>query len=502
VSHRTVIIIGAGLSGLASGCYAQMNGYQSRILEHHAHAGGVAACWRRGDYLIDGGIHFVMNHRPGTGLYELYQELGIVPGCRFVDLPGYGRFIHEGSGRTVLLGDDLDQWSAALKAQSPADARMVDELIAGGRALQGLDMSEVGMGRPPELAGAWDQVKDLWAMRRLFRFMIGKYGRTVAGYCRDVHDPVLRTCLEQLFLPGVPVYFIFMIMALLADKQLGLIEGGSRDFVQALEQRYRALGGEVTYQATVAEILVEEDRAIGVRLADGSTHHADAVISAADGHSTIFKMLGGRYLDATIEKRYATWKTFDPLLLISYGVDQSFRGLPPFATIFFGDPLTIGPQTVKGIMLRIFNYGECFAPPGKTVLQVEFETSWDYWNDLQREDRAAYDAEKERIAREVLARLEAHHPGISSRVETTDVATPYTTWRYTRNYRGSWGGWLMTPETMRTSVKRTLPGLSGFTMAGQWVMPGGGVPACLYSGKHAVQLLCRDDRRPFSTAPA
>ena len=501
MSEKSLIIIGAGLSGLSTGCYAQMNGYQSRIFEHHAHPGGVAACWRRGEYLIDGGIHFVMSHKPGTGLYDLYGELGIVPGCRFADLPGYGRFIHEASGRTVHLGDDLDQWSAALKSLSPADARIVDEIIAGGRSMQGLDMSEIGMSRPPELTSALDQVKDLWAMRRLLRFMIGKYGRTVADYGQAVRDPVLRTCLEHLFLPQVPLYFVFMIMALIADKQLGLIEAGSSDFVQAIEDHYRTLGGEITYRATVEEVLVEDDRAVGVRLADGSEHRADAVVSAADGHGTIFEMLGGRYVDAKIEKQYATWKTFDPLFMISYGVAQEYPDLPPFATIFLEKPLTVGPEKVSGIMLRIFNYGPRFAPQGKTVVQVEFDTSWDYWNDLQREDRAAYDAEKDRIAGEVLARLETHHPGISSHVEVTDVATPYTTWRYTLNHRGSWGGWLMTPEAMMSSVKRTLPGLASFYMAGQWVMPGGSVPACLYSGRHAVQLLCRDDGKPFSTTP-
>jgi phytoene desaturase len=501
MAEKSLIIIGAGLSGLSAGCYAQMNGYRSHIFEHHVHPGGVAACWKRGEYLIDGGIHFVMGHKPGTRLHELYRELGIVPRCRFVDLPGYGRFIHEASGHTVLLGDNLDHWSTALKALSPADAQIVDELIAGGRALQGLDMSEVGMSKPPELSGTLDQAKDLWAMRRMFRFMMGKYSKTVASYCKDVNEPVLRTCLEQLFLPQVPLYFLFMIMAPLADGQLGLIEGGSRDFVQAMERNYYALGGEVTYQATVTEILVEDDRATGVRLADGSEHRAEAVISAADGYSTIFEMLGGRYLTPAIQKRYATWKTFDPLLLISYGVAQSFPGLPPFATIFLEEPLTIGPTTAKGIMLRLFNYSDSFAPTGKMVLQAELETSWDYWNDLQREDRTAYDDEKERIAGEVLARLEAHHPGISARVEVTDVATPYTTWRYTRNHRGSWGGWLMTPEVLTKSIRRTLPGLSGFVMAGQWVMPGGGVPPALYSGRHAVQLLCHEDGRRFSTAP-
>lgn len=499
MNEKSVIIIGAGLAGLSTGCYAQMNGYRSRIFEHHAHPGGVAAAWQRGDYLIDGGIHFVMSHKPGTGLHEIYRQLGIVPANRFIDLTSYGRFIHEPSGHNLLLGDDLDQWASALKSLSPADARIVDDLIVGGRALQGLDMSEVGLSKPPELTGMLDQLRDMWAMRRMLRYVVGKYGQPVAEYTRAVRDPVLRTCIERLFLPEVPVYFLFMLLGLLADGEMGLIEGGSRDFVRAIEERYNTLGGQITYQATVDKIVVENNRAVGVRLADGSEHRADAVVSAADGRSTIFKMLEGRYVNSKIRTRYSTWKTFDPLLMISYGVAQEFPDEPPFATIFLEQPLIIGPQMVDGIMIRTFNYSPRFAPLGKTVLQVEFETEWDYWHNLQREDRALYDAEKKRVAAEVLQRLEAHYPGISSSVEVTDVSTPYTTWRYTLNHEGAWEGWLMTPEAIRTSIERTLPGLSGFVMAGQWVMPGGGVPPCLYSGRHAVQLLCHQDGKPFST---
>jgi phytoene dehydrogenase-like protein len=264
------------------------------------------------------------------------------------------------------------------------------------------------------------------------------------------------------------------------------------------------LGGKVTYEATVEEIVVEDDRAVGVRLADGSApststlRYAGAVVSAADGHSTLFKMLGGRYLNDKIQDRYETWPTFRPLLMVSYGVARAFPDEPPFTSIVLERPLQIAGHAVDSLFLRIFNYSDRFAPPGKTVVQANLETEWDYWNDLRGTSRAGYDAEKERIAAEILNRLEAHYPGISSQVEVTDVATPYTFWRYTRNWKGSWEGWLIRPETMRTSIERTLPGLERFYMAGQWVMPGGGVSPVLYSGRHAVQLLCRDDGRGFS----
>jgi phytoene desaturase len=498
VADNSLVIIGAGLAGLSTGCYAQMNGYRSHIFEHHAVPGGVAAAWKRGGYLIDGGIHFIMGHKPGTALHELYRELGIAQADRFVDMPVYGSFTDEVSGRSVEVTQDLDRLADDLKALSPAGGRVIDELIGGARAMQGLDLSAVGMGQPPELVGPLDQLREMWGMRGLLRYMVGKYARPVDDYVRSVHDPWLRACVRYLFLPEVPVWFVLMVLALLADEQLGFLVGGSLDFVLGIERRYRELGGRVTYNATVEEILVEDDRAAGVRLADGSEHRADVVVSAADGYSTIFEMLGGRYVNEKIERRYANWPVCRPLMLVSYGVAREFPDAPPFTTIMLERPLMVVGHPIDGIFVRTFNYSPRFAPPGKTVVQVEFETDWDGWDDLRKEGKARYDAEKERVAAEALGRLEPHYPGISSRVEVVDVATPYTTWRCTRNRRGAWGGWLPTPEAINTRVERTLPGLDNFTMAGQWVMPGGGVPPCLYSGRHAVQLLCHRDGKPFS----
>jgi len=506
MAEKSLIIIGAGLAGLATGCYAQMNGYRSHIFEHHTVPGGVAACWKRQGYLIDGGIHFVMSHKPGTALYELYRELGIAQTTRFVDMTTYGRFVDEASGRSVEVTPDLDRLAADLKALAPADARTIDELIAGAHAMQGLDMSEVGMSKPPELVGPLDQLKEMWGMRRLLRYFTGKYARSVADYTRDIHAPWLRECIKNLFLPEVPVWFIFMVLGLLADGQMGLLEGGSLNFVLPIEKRYKDLGGQVTYGATVEEILVEpcpepsrrEDRAVGVRLTDGSQHRADVVVSAADGYSTLFQMLGGRYVDRKIEDRYKNWQLIRPLVMVSFGVAREFRGEPWLSILMLERPFTVGNQAIGGLALRLFNYSSRFAPPGKTVIQAMFETEWDFWNELQK-DRPRYDAEKERVAAEVLARLEAHYPGLSSQVEMTDVATPYTTWRYTRNYKGASMGWLPTPEVITTQMKRTLPGLADFYLAGQWVMPGGGVPPCLYSGRHVVQILCHRDGKPFST---
>ncbi|MEW6034139.1 MAG: FAD-dependent oxidoreductase, partial [Chloroflexota bacterium] len=400
---------------------------------------------------------------------------------------------------TIDVGGDLDRLEGELKALSPDDAKTVDWLLSGARALRGSSaLYEMGMGKPPELLRLTDRMGQMWGMRRVARYLSGGYARPMADCTRTVREPTLRKVLENLFLPEAPAWLGLSILALAADRQLGLLEGGCLDFVLPMEKRYRDLGGRVTYKATVERILVEDGRAVGVNLADGSEHRADTVVSAADGHSTLFVMLGGRYLGKKAREQYQSWKPVRPVVMVSYGVARAFTDAPPLNTIFLKNALTVGGQSVPGISLRLFNYSSKFAPPGKTVVQAMFETEWEFWNELQK-DRPRYEAEKVRVAAEVLRRLEAHYPGISSQVEVSDVATPYTTWRYTLNHQGAYMGWLPTPEALMAQMPRTLPGLANFYMAGQWAS-GGGVPPSLLSGRHAIQLLCHRDRKPFRTA--
>lgn len=498
MAAKSIIIVGAGLAGLSAGCYAQMNGYRGHIFESHSKPGGVAAWWERKGYLIDGGIHFLMGAKPGISTERLYRELGTAEGDTILEMSSYGLFIDEIRGRRVGVTKDLARLAQDLKSFSPEDARIIDELILGAKSMQGYDMGEFGLDKPPELTGLFQKFSQAWKMRRQIRYFTGKYAGPVSEYIQSVKDPWLRQFIENLFLPEVPVWFVMSLLAMLADGQLALLKNGCMDFVLPIERRFKHLGGEITYKANVIEILVERDQAVGVRLADGSKHYADIVVSAADGYSTIFKMLGGRYVDEKIENRYKNWKLIRPTVMVSFGLAREFKDEQHLSIIMLKDPITIGAREIQGFSLRIFNYGRNFAPSGKTVVQAMFETEWDYWNELH-DDKSRYEAEKKRVADEVLKRLEAHYPGISSQVEVTDVATPYTTWRYTFNYKGAYMGWLPTPQTIMNQMERTLPGLANFYMAGQWVMPGGGVPPSLYSGRHVIQLICNKDRKPFTT---
>jgi len=301
-----------------------------------------------------------------------------------------------------------------------------------------------------------------------------------------------------LFSPDGPIWFVIMILATVGAGQLGLLKGGCPGFVLPIEQKYKDLGGKIQYNATVDRILVEDDKAIGVRFRDGSELRADVVVSAADGRNTIFGLLGGRYVDDRIKKVYSTWKQYDPAVIVSLGVARAFEDVAPLNMFMLKDSFMLGQRTIKLLPLRVLNYGDAFAPFGKSVIQVMLETDWSYWDRLHK-DKEAYDAEKQHVAEMIIQQLESVYPGIRSQIETADVATPITTWRYTLNHQGSPMGWLMTKETLMTQLPRRLPGLKNFYMAGQWILPGGGVPGCIYSGRNVIQLLCKEDKRAFHT---
>jgi len=88
-------------------------------------------------------------------------------------------------------------------------------------------------------------------------------------------------------------------------------------------------------------------------------------------------------------------------------------------------------------------------------------------------------------------------PDIRRAIEVIDVSSPATIVRYTSNWRGSFEGWLLTPGMGYRPSRTTLPGLRHFLMAGQWVMPGGGLPSGLFTARSAIRAVCKADRAPF-----
>jgi phytoene dehydrogenase-like protein len=169
----TVIIIGAGVAGLAAGCYAQMNGYRSQIFELHDLPGGLCTAWERKDYVFDGCIHYLLGSAPGQPFHAIWQELGALQGRPMVNHDELMQVVDR-DGRTFHAYCDPDRLAQHIAELSLADARLGQQLADGVRLFTRFDMSLLRQ-KPQSLMGPLD-----WAQLG-GQFVDGKMRRRYSG---------------------------------------------------------------------------------------------------------------------------------------------------------------------------------------------------------------------------------------------------------------------------------------------------------------------------------
>jgi phytoene dehydrogenase-like protein len=285
-------------------------------------------------------------------------------------------------------------------------------------------------------------------------------------------------------------------LAMMNDREAGYPLGGSLPIAKALEARYLSLGGTIKYRSMVTDILVEGDRAVGLKLETEKEVYGDIILSAADGHSTIFDLLGGKYTDRKLDEIYQGGMTpSKSILQVSLGVAMDFSSQPPMISFPLAEPVWLGNLRHERLVLKHYCFDPSMAPQGKSALTLWIEADYDYWKWL-RGDPERYTRHKNEVAEIIIEQLDQRFTGLRGAVEVVDVATPVTHERYTGNWRGAFAGWALTKRKMSfmmgTGMPKTLPGLAGFYMSGQWVEPGGNVELSCGSGRDVIKDICED----------
>jgi phytoene dehydrogenase-like protein len=405
--------------------------------------------------------------------------------------------IENTEGKRFIVYTDLDRLEAHMRELAPSDGAVIAEFVGAARKLTRFGMMDMLLAKPWEMVGALPYLG-----------LMNKWGKlTLEQLGERFTDPFLRRALGmiQYDFQNVASIVALMFLAGCASHDFGWPAGGSLEFARSITERYTALGGEIHYRAKVEKILVENDRVVGdhvvgVRLVDGTEHRADAVISNADGRTTIFDMLEGRYTTELIRTYYANPPQQQEMVLhVSFGVARDFPTEPHTLVLWLPEPVEIAGRICDRLDIEFFNFAPEMSSPGKTAVQVVATTSYDYWKTLSPE---SYRAEKARVAETLLACLEQRFPGFAAQVEITDVATPLTTERFVGSFRGyqAWGvpDQKMLDALTGKGLSKTLPGLSNFYMVGQWA-GGLGLPNVAAMGRRAIADLCKQDGQRFVT---
>lgn len=492
-----ILIIGSGIAGLAAGCYGQMNGYRTHIVEAQDGPGGLCTAQSHQGYVLDGGLHYIFGTHPGQPFYSMWEELGAVQGLEFVNQTLFMQ-VQGHEGEVLDVYSNPDALEAHLKARSPQDAKLIEQFCNGVRTFKTFDLSMLQQKPKALMTGAdWARVG-----RQVLPFVrsLGKWGSlSLRDLGIQFKHPFLQAAVPQMFSwPDVPVMVGMSLLAYLDNGNAGFPVGGSRAFAGAIAQRYLDLGGTVEYGAAVEEILIDGDRAIGVRLANQQTYLANRVISACDGRHTLFKLLQGNYLNRRLEKLYTGKLPVHSQFQVSLGLNRDLSDQPHWVTHLLDQPLTLAGAEHWELGIKHYGFDPSLTPEGKSVMMAMVTTPYDHWQNAYGHQPT--DTPDLTEVQTVLDCLDTLYPGLSTDVEVMEVSTPLSLEQRSGNWQGASSGWLLTKETLPLMIKgvpKRVPGLGAFYMAGQWTEPGGSLPIVALSGRNIIYEICHEDARDF-----
>lgn len=491
---KKIVIIGGGVAGLSTGIYAKLNGFDTEIIEMHSVTGGQCTAWDRKGYRFDYCLHWLVGTREGP-FNDIWRETNVLnDSVEIIDHEVHTKVFAE-DGREFIIYTDLNKWEEYLCKIAPEDANKIKKMCNDMKKSAFLQP----LSDPPGLRKFKNTITSMFSMMPVMILFL-KYGRKNCDeYFRKLGftNKFLKDTFNSIYgSRDFSALGFIMMFAWFNQKNAGYLVGGSLPLAKRMTDRYLDLGGKLRSGSMVTKIVVENNIAKGVILSDGTEVKADFVISAADGHSTIYNMLEGKYLNKKISNAYENWELFTPIVQVSFGINKTIDSDVPAEMWIIKDQIIGKTKTRNGYSFMNYSFDRTMAPEGKSVIVMRFDSPWELWKDI---DTVEYKKEKEKIEEDAKAILEKRYPGISANIEVCDVATPVTDVKYTGVWKGSYEGFMPSSKNLLDNLNPTIPGLKKFYMAGQWLFPGGGLPPAGQSGKWAIQYICKEEGIDFKT---
>ena len=313
MTDRTdVIIIGAGHNGLVCAAYLARAGLNVLCLESSDSAGGMSAPRTLGDdYHFPGLAHAVYPLSPAIRRDLKLEQFGYAPG-KAIDTVAL-----DANGEHLTVGAD----SASGKGLPELDERAYPEFrkryLTFAKAIRPLFDNKPPRLKDMEFTDLTTLAKLGWNIRLgLGREAMYEFLRVAAINIYDVlndtfEDDRLKGAIAvdavmgSAMGPRTPGTVLTWLQRLQGELNgpMSLQSGGRSQLVHALTQSAEDAGATIQFDAHVEKILVENDKAFGVKLSDGEMLKAGTIISNADPRSTFTSLVGAPRLDAMFANR-------------------------------------------------------------------------------------------------------------------------------------------------------------------------------------------------------
>ncbi len=319
--NNKVIIIGSGFGGLGAAARLAARGYQVDVFEKLDKPGGRGYVFEKDGFKFDAGPTVI------TAPF-MFDDIFALAGRRREDYvqfvqcdPFYRIFNHE--GRCFDYNDDHQFILSEIEQWNPADKIGYERFMATTKAI--FEKGFVELADKPFLH-ITDMLRVIPDLVKLQSY------KTVYNYAAQfVENEFLRRCFSfhPLLVGGNPfdtTSIYAMIHYLEREWGIHYALGGTGSVVNALVKLTEELGGRFHYNAPVQEILVEGKRVTGIRLMDGTVHHADHIISNADVAFTYMNLIPARH--RSLRNSDTRWKKLtrysNSLFVIYFGTKRRY----------------------------------------------------------------------------------------------------------------------------------------------------------------------------------
>lgn len=484
---KKVLIIGAGISGLTAGVYAARSGFDVTILEHHMTFGGLSTGWSRKGYFFEGGMHWLTGSSPDLPMNRVWKEIGALKDNNQIENRDPLYTVYDGK-EVVRLYRYLPEIKKELLRYAPEDKKAINKLCRHIKAFANFHMPvfDTPGCKCKEKAG-FNPIEFIKMIPAVLLVPSLK-NQSYEEYVNKFSNKNIRHLLMSVIGYRYNALSFIYTLGSFAIGDCGYPDGGSVRLGQNIVDTFLSLGGKIQYRTKVEKVIVENGVAKGVKTNNGDIL-ADAVIITNDSRIAIDNFFDNKIEDKwcnTLRKDLVTEQN----IFISVGIKADLSNLPYSCILPLKKPFEYAG--CKWNELRINNYAKYkdHAPDGCTAITcLLIGDSYNFWKQAKAD--GTYKEKKAELGELFIEAVAEFIPEVKTAFEVIDVATPCTYERYCSSYQGSWMS-VWPAGGKQNNYPQKIKSVSGVYFAGQRIMMPGGLPIAAYTGRQAVQLLCKD----------
>ena len=487
-----LIIVGAGVSGLTAAVYAARSGFDVTVLEQHNTFGGLSTSWSRKGYFFEGGMHWLTGSGENFPVNKIWKEIGALQENNPIENRDPLYTVLDGK-KNLRLFRYLDEMEKELLDYAPEDSKAIKKMCHHIRSFTTFFMPVMDVSgckcKTPVKMNFFKFLKMLPAIVLVPKLANISYEEYVGKFKNKNVRHLLMSVIGYRY---NALSFIYTLSSF-ASGDCGYPHGGSVRLVKNIEETFLQLGGKIQYRSKVEKVVVENGKTKGVITKEGFLP-SDAVIITQDARKaadTLFeKPLECKWIN-TMRKNLITEQN----MFVCLGVKADFSDLPYCIILPLEKSFEFAGLQFNEIRINNYAKYKSHAPEGCTALTcLLIGNSYEFWK-AAKED-GSYKAKKAELSDLLINTIANFIPEVKSQLEVTDVATPLTYERYCGSYEGRWMS-VWAKGGHQYNFPQTVPGISGLYFAGQRIFMPGGLPIAAYSGRRAVQHLCKDTKTEF-----